>query len=229
VHVILVPGFWLDASSWDALTPALRAAGHTPHALTLPGLETQDADRSAITLADHIEAVLHAIDEVGEPLAIVAHSGGGPISYAAAAQRSGIVDRFVFVDTFPLPTGGVINDELPEEHGEIVLPPKDFWPENEVAGFDDEGWAAFAAVAKPEPAAVAAGEFDLAGADARGVPATVIATSYPEASIREYAEAPFMSELFAMTDVTFVDLDTGHWPQFTKPAELAEIVVRALA
>jgi hypothetical protein len=27
------------------------------HALTLPGLESADADRSAITLADHVDAI----------------------------------------------------------------------------------------------------------------------------------------------------------------------------
>ena len=229
MDVILIPGFWLTASSWDAVTPALEAAGHRPIALTLPGLESGDADRSGVTLADHIDAVAFAIDAAAQPVALVGHSGGGPIAYAAAAQRPGAVDRFVFVDTFPLPTGGVINDELPAENGEIPLPPKDFWPENEVAGFDDASWATFAATAVPEPEAVAAGEFALANESARTIPATVIATSYPEAAIREYEGAPFMSELFAMRSVTFVDLPTGHWPQFTEPEKLAELIAAALS
>jgi hypothetical protein len=29
-------------------------------------------------------------------------------------------------------------------------------------------------------------------------------------------------------DVTYVDLATGHWPQFTRPEELAEMVVAAV-
>jgi pimeloyl-ACP methyl ester carboxylesterase len=28
--------------------------------------------------------------------------------------------------------------------------------------------------------------------------------------------------------VTYVDLPTGHWPQLTKPAELAEAIVAAV-
>ena len=33
-----IPGLWLDASSWDDVDPALEAAGHTVHPLTMPGV-----------------------------------------------------------------------------------------------------------------------------------------------------------------------------------------------
>ena len=46
MDIILIPGFWLDASSWDKVAPALRQAGHRVQALTLPGMESKDADRS---------------------------------------------------------------------------------------------------------------------------------------------------------------------------------------
>ena len=62
MDIILVPGFWLDASSWEEVTPALEAAGHRPHPLTLPGMQSVDADRSGIGLRDHIDAVVAAID-----------------------------------------------------------------------------------------------------------------------------------------------------------------------
>jgi hypothetical protein len=28
MDIILIPGFWLDGSSWDAVVPALEDAGH---------------------------------------------------------------------------------------------------------------------------------------------------------------------------------------------------------
>ena len=40
MDVILIPGFWLDASSWQEVTPLLEEAGHTVYPLTLPGLES---------------------------------------------------------------------------------------------------------------------------------------------------------------------------------------------
>ena len=55
MDIILIPGFWLDASSWDEVIPALRQVVHRVQALTLPGMESKDADRSQITLRDHID------------------------------------------------------------------------------------------------------------------------------------------------------------------------------
>src|ERR671925_21648 len=55
MDLILIPGFWLDASSWDEVVPALEQAGHRVRALTLPGLQSPDADRSEIGLRDHVD------------------------------------------------------------------------------------------------------------------------------------------------------------------------------
>ena len=43
--IVLVPGFWLGGWAWDEVAAALRADGHTVTAVTLPGLESADADR----------------------------------------------------------------------------------------------------------------------------------------------------------------------------------------
>jgi len=39
---------------------------------------------------------------------------------------------------------------------------------------------------------------------------------------------PYVAELAKMKDVEFVDLPTGHWPQFTKPRELARVILAAV-
>ena len=125
MDIILIPGFWLDASSWDEVVPALRQAGHRVQALTLPGMESKDADRSEITLRDHIDAVVAVIDATGPvdaKVVLVGHSGGGAIAHAAADARPGRVARVIYVDSFPLGEGGLINDELPVENGEVPLP-----------------------------------------------------------------------------------------------------------
>jgi hypothetical protein len=41
MDVILIPGFWLDGSSWDEVVPALEQAGHHAHPLTLPGMQAK--------------------------------------------------------------------------------------------------------------------------------------------------------------------------------------------
>jgi hypothetical protein len=63
----------------------------------------------------------------------------------------------------------------------------------------------------------------------RAIPTTVIASSRSEAEYREWFESPFFSELVALENVTWVELPTGHWPQFTRPRELGEAIVAALA
>src|SRR5690606_21879210 len=111
MDVILVPGFWLDASSWDAVLPALRAAGHRPHPMTLPGLESREADRSGITLRDHVAAVVAEIDTHAQsaPVVVVGHSGGGPIVHGAVDARPDKVARAIYVDAGPLSEGASIN------------------------------------------------------------------------------------------------------------------------
>jgi pimeloyl-ACP methyl ester carboxylesterase len=59
--IVLVPGFWLGAWAWDDVVAALRADGHDVTAITLPGLESPDTDRSAITLSDHIDAICQTV------------------------------------------------------------------------------------------------------------------------------------------------------------------------
>ena len=39
---------------------------------------------------------------------------------------------------------------------------------------------------------------------------------------------PYVSELARVKDVEFVDLPTGHWPQFTRPRELATAILAAV-
>ena len=105
MDIILVPGFWLDASSWDEVTPALEAAGHHPHPLTLPGLESPTANREGIELHHHVDAVVEAIDALSGPVVLVGHSGGGAVIHGAVDARPDRVARAIYVDSGPLGEG----------------------------------------------------------------------------------------------------------------------------
>jgi pimeloyl-ACP methyl ester carboxylesterase len=230
MDIVLIPGFWLDASSWDAVTPALERAGHRVQPLTLPGLESPDADRAGIRLRDHVDAVVAAIDAARAPVALVAHSGGGAIAHAAADARPDRVARVVYVDSGPLADGQAINDQLPVGDGEIPLPDWSEFGDDELRDVDDRLREAFRARAIPEPAAVATDRQVLGDERRFDVPATVIACSMTSDALRGWIAQghPYVAELAAIEDVEYVDLPTGHWPQFTKPAELAEAVIAAL-
>ncbi len=87
MDIILIPGLWLHGSSWNAVIPALEGAGNRVRALTLPGMESKDADRSSITLADHVDAVVSAIENADGPVLLVGHSAGSGIGHAAVDAR----------------------------------------------------------------------------------------------------------------------------------------------
>jgi pimeloyl-ACP methyl ester carboxylesterase len=233
MDIILIPGFWLDGSSWDDVVPALERAGHRAHALTLPGMESRDADRSSITLRDHIGAVVQMIDSlspVGGKVVLVGHSGGGAVAHAAADARPDRVARVVYVDSGPLGEGGFITDEFPAENGEIPLPDWSLFPEEDLVDLNDDLRQAFRARAIPTPEHVATDRQRLSDERRYDVPVTVIACELPSAQLREWIEQghPAMRELAKIRDVSYIDLPTGHWPQFTRPAGLGEAILASV-
>jgi pimeloyl-ACP methyl ester carboxylesterase len=230
MDIILIPGFWLDASSWDEVTPALERAGHRVRALTLPGLESADADRRDIRLRDHVDAVVAAVDEAEGPVVLVGHSGGGAIAYAATDARPDRIARVVYVDSGPLGDGQAINAEMPAVDGGVPLPAWSEFPEEELRDLDDGLREAFRARAVAQPEGVASDRQVLTDERRYDVPATIIACAFSSEQLRGWVEQgqPFVTELAALRDVEYIDLPTGHWPQFTKPVELGRAILAAV-
>jgi pimeloyl-ACP methyl ester carboxylesterase len=233
MDVILIPGFWLDASSWDTVVPALEQAGHRARALTLPGMESADADRSQITLRDHIDAVIDVIDSLDPArgkVVLVGHSGGGAVAHGAVDARPDRVDRVVYVDSGPLGDGGVINDELPAVNGEVPLPDWSVFDDEDLVDLDDELRAAFRARAIPTPLRVATDPQRLSDERRYDVPVTLIACEFPSVMLREWMAQghPYVAELARIREFDYIDLPTGHWPQFTRPADLSRAILASL-
>jgi pimeloyl-ACP methyl ester carboxylesterase len=233
MDIILIPGFWLDGSSWDEVIPALQQAGHRTHALTLPGMESRAADRSEITLRDHIDAVVGVIDSldpaVGQ-VVLVGHSGGGSIGHAVVDARPSRVARMIYVDSGPGADGSVINDELPAKDGEVPLPDWSLFEDADLTDLNDELRVAFRARAIPTPWHVASDPVHLTDERRYDVPVTVIACEFPTEMLRTFMAQghPFTRELAKIHDVTLVDLPTGHWPQFTRPQDLGAALLASV-
>ncbi|ANJ27985.1 alpha/beta fold hydrolase [Agromyces aureus] len=230
MDLILIPGFWLDAASWNDVVPLLEEQGHRTHPVTLPGLDSVDADRSRIGLREHIDAVVRLVDGFDEPVVLVGHSGGGAIAHGVADRRPDRIARIVYVDSGPLADGQAINDGLAVVDGEIPLPMWDEFDDADLVDLDDGLRTAFRARAVPQPAAVATDPIVLHDERRYDVPITVIACEFPSAVLQEYlaADAPFTRELAQVRQVDYVDLPTGHWPQFTKPVQLGQAIASAI-
>jgi pimeloyl-ACP methyl ester carboxylesterase len=206
----------------------LREAGHSIHQLTLPGLESRDADRSAITFQDHVDAVTSAIDAIDAPVVLVGHSGGGAIAWGAVDARPDKVARVIYVDSGPLAEGGCVNDELPVVNGEVPLPDWSVFEPDDLVDLTDELREHFRAIAIPEPVRVTSDPIQLTDQRRYDVPATVICCEFRTDQLKIWLEHGEMSELRLTKDAELVDLPTGHWPQLTKPAELAATILTAV-
>src|SRR5438270_8928864 len=148
--IILVPGFWLGAWAWDEVASALRAGGHDVTAMTLPGLESADADRSSIRLADHVDAISEAVTAAGRPVVLAVHSGAGVPGYAVTDRIPEQIAAMVYVDSGP--AKGALDPNLSDV--ELPLPARKVLEENEsFEGLSEEQLETFWRRAVPEPAA----------------------------------------------------------------------------
>jgi len=221
--IILVPGFWLGAWAWDEVAAALRADGHHVTALTLPGLESKEADRSAVTAEDHVQAIVDAVRAAGRPVVLAVHSGAGYPGYAASDRVPEQIAEMVYVDT-----GAGVGAMDPEfADAEKPLPPPDELAASEnLDGLSEEQLQTFRDRAVPEPGNVLREAIELTSERRLDIPSTVICTAYTSDDYREIVEKgyDFVAGLRDVKSVTYVDLPTSHWPMWSRPRELAQII-----
>lgn len=229
MDIILIPGLWLDASSWDDVLPTLRAAGLNPRPLTLPGLGAPASDSADIGMSDWVQAVVDEIDAADGPVVVVGHSGGGNVAWAAADARPDRVARVVLVDTAVPHDGGVIS-EFAVVDGVIPFPGWDFFDDDDVADLDASTRARTAAQTLSVPGRVPTDPVALHSERRHEVPVTVLSGAFDDEAFREFLAqwGPYAEEFDAITDTEIVRLGTGHWPQFSQPEVLADAIVTAI-
>ncbi len=220
--IVLVPGFWLGAWAWDEVAVALRADGHEVTALTLPGLESVDADRSAITMSDHVDAICAAVRDAGAPVVLAVHSGTGFAGYAASDQVPELIAAMVYVDSAPgigAIDAGFDGPALPLDWEEIEK-------EENLDGLSEEQKETFRRRAVPQPGGVLREAVELANEARLGVPSVVVCTGFTSEQVKAAAGEGYawLGGLAELRDVTWVDLPTSHWPMWSRPAELAAVI-----
>lgn len=229
--LVLVPGHWLGAWAWDDVAAALRAKGHRVLPLTLPGLESPQADRSHVSLDDHVAAVVGAVASAGAPVVLVAHSGGGTVVTAAADRVPHLVRRLVFVDSGPQAGGTPYDPAVEPSATERPLPSWDDLRADGAStdGLTDEQLAEFRARSVPHPAGPLREPVQLGDPALTSIPLTVVCSSFSADDVRGLVEAghPMFRPLQDYDHVTYVDLPTGHWPMWSRPDDLAGVLHEA--
>ncbi len=220
--IILVPGFWLGAWAWDEVADALRADGHDVTALTLPGLESVDTDRSSIALKDHVEAICDAVLVAGAPVVLAVHSGTGFSGYAASDRVAELIAAMVYVDTAP--GKGALDPDF--DAVEKPLQWDELAEEENLDDLTEEQLETFRRRAVPEPGGVISETLELTNDARLDVPSTLICTGYTSEQYKDAAKEGYawLAGLTEVRNVTWIDLPTSHWPMWSRPKDLADII-----
>lgn len=221
--IILVPGFWLGAWAWDEVAVILRADGHAVTAITLPGLESPESDRSRIGLSDHVEAICDAVRAAAVPVVLVVHSASGFSGYAASDRLPERIAAMVYVDTAP--GKGALDPGF--EGTEKPLVWEAVAEEENLEGLTEEQLETFRRRAVPVPGGVLREGIELTNDARREIPSTIVCTGFPSDQLRAAArdhDWAWLAGVGELRNATWVDLPTSHWPMWSRPIDLAAII-----
>ncbi|MFD6187788.1 alpha/beta fold hydrolase [Streptomyces sp. NPDC060275] len=224
MDIVLIGGLWLNGSVWGRVASTLESLGHRPVPLTLPG---QGDGAAAATLDDQVDAVLAAVDAApGRPM-VVGHSAACALAWLAADRRPERLAKVALIGGIPTPDGQPYADFFEVRDGAMPFPGWEPFQGPDAADLDAAARRELAAAAIPVPEAVARGVVRLSDERRYDVPVVVVCPEFTPAQARQWISAGDVPELARAKHVDFADIDSGHWPMITKPAELARILAAA--
>jgi len=190
-------------------------------------MESKDAARSAITLDDWIAAVTRVIDKAPGLVVLVGHSAGSGVASTALDARVDRVSRIFYVGGFPAGAGGPLFDGAEAANGEVPMPDWTEFDDADIADLDEPARADFRARAIPAPELIVRDPVRLTDERRYDVPATAVCPEYTAETLREWIAADMapVREFPKIRDLDYVDLHSGHWPQFTRPDDLAQLIL----
>jgi pimeloyl-ACP methyl ester carboxylesterase len=220
--IVLVPGFWLGAWAWDGVVAALRADGHDVTALTLPGLESADADRSKVTFGDQVDAIVQAVEAAGSPAVLAVHSGAGATGYAASDRIPEHIAAMVYVDSGP--ATGALDSSFDAVEKPLVW--EEIEADENLDGLSEEQKETFRQRAVPEPGDAIRGSAPLTNDARLELPTTAICTGFTSDQYKAAIDEGYtwLGGFKELRNINWVDLPTSHWPMWSRTSELAQII-----
>jgi pimeloyl-ACP methyl ester carboxylesterase len=239
---VLVPGFWLGGWAWRAVAEPLRAAGHTVYPVTLTGLgERSHLGGPQVTLETHITDVVNLLRyEDLHDVQLVGHSYAANVIAGVADQVPERIAQIIYVDTWPLPVGIAQIDLYPAQarqaleetiatHGEGWRFPMPPWEEldqdNELRGLGDAERSLMRGRATDQPFGTLKQSLRPANPAREALPKIGIWCSLTLAELQgRIAAYPAVCSTLTEPGWQFIELPTGHWPMFSRPRELADLL-----
>lgn len=224
MDILLIGGLWLDGSVWGDVAAELKARGHHGVPVTLPG---QGDGNAQAALADQVATVVAAVDAAdGKPM-VVGHSAASSLAWLAADARPGKVSKVAMIGGFPAADGQAYFDSSVAADSSLPFLGWDEFEGPDSADLDDDTKQVIESNAIPVPGAVISGTVRLSDERRYRVPVVLICPEFSPAQAREWIEKGEVPELAKTRNVSFIDIDSGHWPMFSAPAELARLLAEA--
>jgi pimeloyl-ACP methyl ester carboxylesterase len=145
------------------------------------------------------------------------------VGYAVTDRIPDLIAHMVYVDTGAAPRA--LDPDF--EGVEQPLPSqKDLEDQENLDGLSEEQLETFRQRAVPEPGAALREGPELTNDARLDVPSTVIATAFDSDAYRDAVKEgyAFLAGLADLRNLTYVDLPTSHWPMWSRPKDLAEII-----
>ncbi len=231
-RIILVHGAWSCAAAWDSLVPALRRAGHDVHAVTLPGHGDDPTPPDQVGLSEyaaHVADVLRA----GDAAVLIGHSMGGMVISAAAELVPDKVRQLIYVAAFLPRDGQSLVDLIKQQEAPGIMPAVRRGPEKGATTLDpDKAAEVLFPDATPQQQARALAQLTRQPNRGQTEPARLTEARFgtvPRSYVictqdRTVTPALQRAMLAASPETDMRALDSGHFPQLSAPAALAEIL-----
>jgi pimeloyl-ACP methyl ester carboxylesterase len=240
---VLVGGGWLGGWCWRPIARQLRADGHDAYPVTLTGLgERVHLASPEINLDTHITDVVNLIRfEDLHDVVLLGHSYAGLVVTGVADRMPERIAQLVYLDTGAFPDGTVLIDSFPPETRRYVerrvQESGDGWrfpmpPREELANFgsleglDEAELELLRSRAVDQPFGTFTQPLRLENPAREALPKVGILCSFSLEEVQAMIASgdPVFREL-ASPKWQFVELPTGHYPMFSRPDDLAAVLL----
>jgi pimeloyl-ACP methyl ester carboxylesterase len=245
---VLVGGAWIGGWCWKPIARHLRDQGHDAYPVTLTGLgERVHLASAQIDLETHITDVVNLIEfEDLLEVVLLGHSYAGLVVTGVADRMAERISELVYLDIAPLPDGTALIETFPpevrshierqvEESGEgwkwPMPPPEELANmSTSLEGLDEDHLRLLGLRATPQPFGTYTQPLRLGNCAREELPKVGIWCSFSLDEVREMiaSEHPLFRELDG-PEWRFVELPTGHWAMFSRPDDLAELLIDIVA
>lgn len=236
-HYILIHGAWEESRAWNDVSPILKKNGHTVTAIDLPGHGGNKLDVSQVTMANYIKTVVDAINQLDHKVILVGHSMTGAVISQVAEHIPDKIERLIYVAAFLLKAGGSVLEAMQSDRDGKFFPEVIFSEDQTYArvpeqtlrniGFHDVEEKVIQRVlplmAEQQATEPFMAKVLVSDENFGSVPKTYIRTS-----IDKVTSPALQDTMIANWDVeTVFDLESGHFPAFSVPEKLAELMLKA--